>query len=264
MLIKNLSPLLGILCVIISVRLTFPRIEPTTQISVSEAKGYPLNQRGDRLRDWHNKLIFIDSGRKQIEKHNNNYLYRACQFGHGQTNSFAFVLLVPGGGLELDAGARTQRMARAREDIRLLDNPNGDGKKTDCCFEPTFETAADDGLAPPASSKLRLADELDTYLDRVQVRGERCTNVGRSWVVPPCPPALPRNGYMVSTSNERPLLPAYGNNKKGFSSFRHPKQRWLMVGSIKIIRLLRGESYQFPRERFGVVIRLTLSSVVGW
>jgi len=62
-----------------------------------------------------------------------------------------------------------QRMTRAREDIRLLDNPDGDGN-ADCPFEPTFATAGDDGLAPPALSRLRLADELDTYIDRVQVR----------------------------------------------------------------------------------------------
>lgn len=61
-------------------------------------------------------------------------------------------------------------MARAREDTRLLDNPDGTtGGNAGCPFEPTFETAGDDGLAPPASSRLRLADELDTYLDRVQV-----------------------------------------------------------------------------------------------
>lgn len=59
-------------------------------------------------------------------------------------------------------------MARAREETRLLDNPDGNGN-TSCTFEPTFETAGDDGLAPPAPSRLRLADELDTYIDRVQV-----------------------------------------------------------------------------------------------
>ncbi|CAN0115601.1 unnamed protein product, partial [Pylaiella littoralis] len=65
--------------------------------------------------------------------------------------------------------AAKMRMARAREDIRLLENPNSDGTMADCCFEPTLETAGDDGLAPLALSRLRLADELDTYLDRVQV-----------------------------------------------------------------------------------------------
>lgn len=59
-------------------------------------------------------------------------------------------------------------MARAREDTRLLDNPDGTGNPG-CPFEPTLETARDDGLAPPASSRLRLTDKLDTYLDRVQV-----------------------------------------------------------------------------------------------
>ncbi len=59
-------------------------------------------------------------------------------------------------------------MTRAREDIRLLDNPDGEGN-ADCPFEPTFATARGDGLAPQALSRLRLADELDTYLDRVQV-----------------------------------------------------------------------------------------------
>lgn len=63
---------------------------------------------------------------------------------------------------------KTKRMARAREDTRLLDNPDGKGN-AGCSFEPTLETGGDDGLAPPASSRLRLADELDTYLDRVQV-----------------------------------------------------------------------------------------------
>lgn len=58
-----------------------------------------------------------------------------------------------------------QRMAMAREEIRLLDD--FDGK--DGHFEPRFATAGDDGLAPAAPSRLRLADELDTYLDRVQV-----------------------------------------------------------------------------------------------
>ncbi|CAN0009428.1 unnamed protein product [Ectocarpus sp. 12 AP-2014] len=71
------------------------------------------------------------------------------------------------------------RMARAREDIRLLDNNNNnnnnnnngfeDGDQGCHSFEPTFETAGDDGLAPSTTSRLRLADELDTYLDRVQV-----------------------------------------------------------------------------------------------
>ncbi|CAM9152095.1 unnamed protein product, partial [Ectocarpus sp. 6 AP-2014] len=65
------------------------------------------------------------------------------------------------------------RMARAREDIRLLDNNNNndrfeDGDQVCHRFEPTFETAGDDGLAPSTTSRLRLADELDTYLDRVQ------------------------------------------------------------------------------------------------
>ncbi|CAN0031477.1 unnamed protein product [Ectocarpus sp. 12 AP-2014] len=68
------------------------------------------------------------------------------------------------------------RMARAREDIRLLDNNNNinnnsfeDSDQGCHSFEPTFETAGDDGLAPSTTSRLRLADELDTYLDRVQV-----------------------------------------------------------------------------------------------
>ncbi|CAM9639432.1 unnamed protein product [Ectocarpus fasciculatus] len=65
------------------------------------------------------------------------------------------------------------RMARAREDIRLLDNNDyyafEDGDHASHSFEPTFETAGDDGLAPSTTSRLRLADELDTYLDRVQV-----------------------------------------------------------------------------------------------
>ncbi|CAN0393844.1 unnamed protein product, partial [Ectocarpus fasciculatus] len=65
------------------------------------------------------------------------------------------------------------RMARAREDIRLLDNNDyyyafEDGDHASHSFEPTFETAGDDGLAPSTTSRLRLADELDTYLDRVQ------------------------------------------------------------------------------------------------
>ncbi|CAN0369688.1 unnamed protein product, partial [Ectocarpus sp. 8 AP-2014] len=66
------------------------------------------------------------------------------------------------------------RMARAREDIRLLDNNTNnnnsfeDGDQGCHSFEPTFETAGDDGLAPSTTSRLRLADELDTYLDRVQ------------------------------------------------------------------------------------------------
>lgn len=68
----------------------------------------------------------------------------------------------------------TQRMARARQDTRLLDNNNNnnsfdDGDQGCHSFEPTFETAGDDGLAPSTTSRLRLADELDTYLDRVQV-----------------------------------------------------------------------------------------------
>lgn len=58
-----------------------------------------------------------------------------------------------------------QRMARAREEIRLLDD--FDGKDGD--FEPRLATAGDNGLAPAAPSRLRLADELDTYIDRVQV-----------------------------------------------------------------------------------------------
>lgn len=61
---------------------------------------------------------------------------------------------------------RTQRMARAREEIRLLEDPDGD----DGSFSPRLHTSGVDGLAPPAVSRLRLADELDTYLDRVQVR----------------------------------------------------------------------------------------------
>lgn len=56
-------------------------------------------------------------------------------------------------------------MAKAREEIRLLDD--FDGKDGD--FEPRLATAGDDGLAPAAPSRLRLADELDTYIDRVQV-----------------------------------------------------------------------------------------------
>lgn len=67
-------------------------------------------------------------------------------------------------------------MARAREEARLLDNPDGNGS-AGCPFEPTFETVGDDGLAPPASSRLRLADELDTYLDRVEV----CVCVCACW-----------------------------------------------------------------------------------
>ncbi|CAM9951971.1 unnamed protein product, partial [Hapterophycus canaliculatus] len=64
------------------------------------------------------------------------------------------------------------RLARAREEIRLLENHdydnNGAAGHGGRSFEPTFETAGDDGLAPLASSRLRLADELDTYVDRVQ------------------------------------------------------------------------------------------------
>lgn len=56
-------------------------------------------------------------------------------------------------------------MARAREEIRLLDDIGGKNGG----FEPRLATAGDDGLAPAAPSRLRLADELDTYLDRVQV-----------------------------------------------------------------------------------------------
>lgn len=55
-------------------------------------------------------------------------------------------------------------MARAREDIRLLEDPDGNRGS----FQPTLETAGDE-LAPPATSRLRLADGLDTYLERVQV-----------------------------------------------------------------------------------------------
>ncbi|CAM9825375.1 unnamed protein product, partial [Scytosiphon promiscuus] len=65
------------------------------------------------------------------------------------------------------------RMARAREEIRLLDNHDNNNSSdavgdSGSSFEPTFETAGNDGLAPTASSRLRLADELDTYVDRVQ------------------------------------------------------------------------------------------------
>lgn len=68
-------------------------------------------------------------------------------------------------------------MARAREEIRMMGDLGGfDGR-----FIPTFETAGN-GFAPPAPSKLGLADGLDTYLDRVQVpfglRGERVILIG--------------------------------------------------------------------------------------
>lgn len=46
---------------------------------------------------------------------------------------------------------------------------NGASGDSGRSFEPTLETAGDDGLAPPAFSRLRLADDLDTYVDRVQV-----------------------------------------------------------------------------------------------
>lgn len=55
-------------------------------------------------------------------------------------------------------------MARAREEIRLLGDPAG----ADGGFTPRLETAGDN-MAPPSSSRLRLADELDTYIDRIQV-----------------------------------------------------------------------------------------------
>lgn len=57
-------------------------------------------------------------------------------------------------------------MAEARKQIRLCDNPSLDGQRA---FHPTLETMRD-SLAPVTDSKLRLADELDTYLERVQVR----------------------------------------------------------------------------------------------
>lgn len=57
-----------------------------------------------------------------------------------------------------------QRMAKAREDTRLLEEVD-EGRAG---FRPRLETQGD-ALTPLASSRLRLADELDTYIERVQV-----------------------------------------------------------------------------------------------
>lgn len=55
-------------------------------------------------------------------------------------------------------------MAKAREDTRLLEEVD----EGQAGFHPRLETQGD-VLAPLASSRLRLADELDTYIERVQV-----------------------------------------------------------------------------------------------